>query len=172
MGRININSQVYTGHGVHVRATLQRTNSLHALNYPFFSRSYGVARGMVATNILNRAWERYYDPSWAPFNEYAYGLIGQICEVKSITSNGVAKVISEQGIRSIANLITTRSNAFSIWAVGQTIADVNRDGRYNAADGDEINSEILVHVVVERYENPTASGPNRIRYRTRFFQYY
>jgi hypothetical protein len=98
-------------------------------------------------------------------------MIGQICEVRNIADNlvsGGSKAAREARVRTLANLLTTRSNAFSIWVVGQAIADANKDGVYQVFAGDEILSEVIVHAVVERYEDST----NQVRFRIRNIHYY
>jgi len=178
-GRININCRVFASNEVQSASSAIRRPVLQALFYAWFNR-LDAQSSLISSNIQNCYWNDYngyYPPhSWHPFTN-VYLMIGQICEVRGVTSNataqtpGVTKELSERGIRAIANLITTRSNAFSIWAVGQSIADVNKNGRFDPSV-DEILAEVIVQAVVERYEDPLAPPANRVKFRTRYVHYY
>jgi len=177
-GRININSQVFTNNAIHNSATAYRRAVLQGLTYNRFAyrdTGYGGPTSLISSNIQNRLWnpDNLYIPpdSWLIASN-CYVMLGQLCEVRGMSSNIVVKEIAERGLRNVSNLITTRSSTFGIWAVGQTIVDVNKDGAYDTAVGDFIGAEVVIHAIVERYENLTSAATNQVRFRTRYYQFY
>lgn len=186
-GRININAEVHAYTNVddmvtvdypqHYAATVQRRNALRTLFQPPVVAALSTATGL-AHNVALRNWTNsmgvYTPPTyWAPFTN-CYAMIGQICEVRSLSDNFVSgnKAVRETRIRGIANLITNRSNTFSIWTVGQAIADANKDGAFNPDEGDRVCGEVVCHAVVERYEDPAATLANRVKFRIKYIHYY
>jgi len=170
-GRININSQIYISNKVHAVMSRQREIPLRALYYS----SFGASSGRVASNIQFRIWNTqnsYQPPAAWLLSPDCYVMIGQICEVQGVTTNAGVKAYRERFIPAIANLITTRSNTFSIWAVGQAIVDVDKDGSYDPVSGDRIAGEVVVHAIVERYEDPAATAANRVKFRVKYLHYY
>jgi hypothetical protein len=104
-----------------------------------------------------------------PTNVFAF--VGEVCEVSGLATNDLSnssKARWETPVRGIANLITPRSNVFTIWAVAQAIKDVNQNRTYEPTPTgpDFITGEAKVQAVVERYEE---SGV--VKLRIRYYRY-
>ncbi|MGD0650812.1 MAG: hypothetical protein ABSA97_06695 [Verrucomicrobiia bacterium] len=143
----------------------------------------------LASNIATRVLV----PAGGAPNPYAalpaYFTPGQICEVENMgyfsDSTGAAAIYDynpsktrrQQIIRRISNLITTRSNLFTIWAVAQSIKKVNTNPATAGVfvpGTDLITGEVRVQAIVERYEDPNflPTDPHRVKFRTLYYRYY
>ena len=104
-----------------------------------------------------------------------FDTIGELCEVPSLANGGSTEAAKEAIIRRIANLITVRSNTFTIWAIAQSIKEPpNATGQTIGTfqNGiDIITGEVKVQAIVERYEDASTSPPT-VRFRTRYFRYW
>ncbi|HUK84211.1 MAG TPA: hypothetical protein VLZ12_16460, partial [Verrucomicrobiae bacterium] len=136
----------------------------------------GTNLDVIATNIINRVF--------VPGSPYTanpvYLTPGEICEVQGLgyfsddTGAGAtyndnpSKARRQQLIRRISNLVTARSNTFTIWAIAQTIKDVNKNGTYEPTPTgpDFIAGEVKVQAIVERYEEG-----GQVKFRTKYFRY-
>jgi|GEM_PF-3126175 len=76
-------------------------------------------------------------------------LAGAIFEVASLTNNATTDAGAEHIARLIAPLVTARSRRFTVWSVGQTIIDVNRNGFYDIGI-DIISGESRLQTTIER----------------------
>jgi hypothetical protein len=144
------------------------------------------------TNLPTMVRNRFFTTNSIAFPTYHYDTNtlfltpGEICEVAGIDNglvkysfgidfNGPRKADKELIARKIANLITTRSNAFTIWAVAQGIKKVDPSSTPGIFLGgkDLITGEVKVQAVVERYEdtNLPVNDPNRVKFRTKYFRY-
>jgi hypothetical protein len=106
-------------------------------------------------------------------NKQAFDTIGEICEIQGLAdSTSLSEAAKEAAIRRIANLITVRSNTFTIWAIAQSIKDVNKNGLYEppTTGQDFISGEVRAQAIVERYEDTTVP-PTAIKFRTKYFRY-
>ena len=74
--------------------------------------------------------------------------------------------VREQLVRSLANLITVRSDRFTVWVIAQAIQDVNNNGVFDPGL-DVIAAETKVQAVVERYVEA-----GQVKFRTLYFRYY
>jgi hypothetical protein len=166
-GRININNKVHVCTDDTAAAALiqQRRTVLQALYYSTFNAT-------IANNIQTRTWNTLnaYQPpaSWDPlFTTNGCLLAGQVFEMKGIADAiNSKKVTREAPVRAIANNMTTRSNAFSIWVIAQSIVDADTDGVFDPST-DLIAGEVIANAVVERYE---VSGTPK--YRIRYLRFY
>jgi hypothetical protein len=59
----------------------------------------------------------------------------------------------------ICNLITTRSDQYSVQVVGQSVFDADHDGTVNLAAGDKVLSQARIERLVDRREL-TDDDPN------------
>jgi hypothetical protein len=195
-GRININQQfsgpanVLRPRVVPIVALIDNTSS-NLSTYFDYSGAAGTNVDAIASNIVNRVLVTNVvggTPTPSPYAALpAYFTPGQICEVGNMgyfsdTVSGTAgfnsnpsKIRRQQIIRRISNLITTRSNLFTIWAVGQSIKKVDKTQPGVFIPGtDIITGEVKVQAIVERYEDPTipVTDPAHVKFRTKYFRYY
>lgn len=87
---------------------------------------------------------------------YAGGFdsVGEICEIEGIADEGEK---SEEVIREIANLITTRGNVFSIYSIGQSLKQTPNGSLL-------VQGEQRLQSMVERFSyTDSASGEARVR---------
>ncbi len=153
-GRININNQIFHVGGVSTNASaMRRDTALRAL--------YQLAPFAAWANIQNRQVGSYKvptpPPNWYSFqdstrNPICYAMIGQICEVQGVATIGSTKADREAVIRGIANLITTRSDTFTVWVWGQSIWDINKNRTFEPGT-DQILSDARLQAVVQRSTN-------------------
>ncbi|MGD0016155.1 MAG: hypothetical protein ABSC38_01365 [Verrucomicrobiia bacterium] len=147
-GRVNINARVddlQGGSGAIRSAPLQAL-----LNVP--------ALVGLTNNILTNSWVATWRTSWTALTNAApmwtsfsnvYAFAGQICEVDQVANGGGTDAAREDQVRSVANLITTRSDTFTVWAWGQAIMDVNKDNLFTPGI-DLVVGEAKVQAVVQR----------------------
>jgi len=172
-GRININSFINPGLATAAPATARLVPLKALLN----SLSGIITPGATALQIYNIAGGYRTDTFGMkdPGTGYPiFDTIGEICEIPNLNIGGNQASI-EAVIRRIGNLITVRSNTFTIWVIAQSIADADKNGSYNPAPAgqDAITGEVRAQVVVERYEDLTLAptDPNRVKFRVRYFRY-
>jgi hypothetical protein len=85
----------------------------------------------------------------------AFNSPGEIVEIEGIADSGED---SEEMVRSISNLITTRSNVFGVYTVGQAVKQVN--GTL------QVTGEQRQHAILERYLDVAGL----VRFRTVYFR--
>jgi hypothetical protein len=97
-----------------------------------------------------------------------FDTIGEVCEIPSLAT-GANQAAKEAAIRRLANIITVRSQEFTIWVMAQSIKQPSTStiGRFNPTV-DIITGEVRAQAVVERYENPVGTAP---KIRVRYFRY-
>ncbi len=172
-GRMNINSLINPGLS---EPTAQRLAPLTAL---LNSLSGTITPGTLAGII-------YADAAASRFTGTdSYGMkqssgagifdsIGELCELSSlIPPAAVLQADKEATIRRIANLITVRSNTFTIWALAQSIKQPPSNpnpGTFNPLY-DVITGDVKAQAVVERYEKPPGVVGTTPEFRTRYFRY-
>ena len=152
IGRININA------GITNLATLSpRVLPLRSL----FTAALGVTALDPSTNIYNCV----FNPNLFMHSPPTYFLpgiinfVGQVCEVSGFTPSAATKELNERRIRSVADLLTVRSDTFTITALGQAV-DVNTN----------VMAEAKVQAVVQRYVDGTVAPP-AVKFRTLYFRY-
>ncbi|MCX7846720.1 MAG: hypothetical protein N2595_01615 [bacterium] len=82
---------------------------------------------------------------------------------KNITDVLDVRHMTAEIFADIANLITTRSDQFRVQIVAQAIEQPGGSGRFNAAAGDRITSEVRRDVIVDR-SNLTDDDPRDLRF--------
>jgi len=150
-GRVNINggSEPFALERIHpLMAVLKgcRDDSTNAA-----SRVGGAKAQAIARNIRDRTLAT----GAAEGKEYGYGAgfdsVGEIVEIRGVADEGEK---SEELFRDISNLITTRGNVFSVYAIGQALIQT--------PSGElKINAEERTRTIVERYFD-AASGATRL----------
>jgi hypothetical protein len=144
------------------------------------------------TNAMNIAWshdtnltqairDQYFATSTTPYRLSPLFLTpGEVCEVKGIDNalvlwgtapnrSGPRKADKELIMRKISNLITTRSNVFTVWAIGQAIIDVDKNGQYDPGT-DVISGEVRVQAIVARFVDTSGLTP-KVTFRTLYYRY-
>jgi hypothetical protein len=164
-GRININSFIYSG------APALATPRLVPLKALLNSLSGVITPATVAANIYaDSRTDLYGMPQGSPG---VFDTIGEVCQISSLTGGGTTEADKEQAIRRIGNLITVRSNTFTIWALAQSIKQPPTNpnpGTYNPTY-DVITGDVKAQAVVERYESTPGTPGGAVKYRMRYFRY-
>jgi hypothetical protein len=109
----------------------------------------------------------------------AFVSIGELCEVTGMVDTNLNdKLLRETAVRTAINNVTTRSDTFTVWAIAQSISDLNRNGNFDSGL-DIVTGETKVQSIVERYENTSFPAmtngvphPGRIRFRVLYYRYY
>jgi hypothetical protein len=103
-----------------------------------------------------------------------FDTIGEICEAPGVADNAALfQADREKVVRRIANLITVRSSAFTIWVMAQSIKQPPTTpaiGTYTPGV-DLITGEVRAQAVVERYESNPGNVTSVPKFRTRYFRY-
>jgi hypothetical protein len=169
-GRININSFINPDPTPAVRAPVTpRLVPLEALLNTVISPPLTVAGHIYEDDTTIRTDTYGMKDS---FGNGIFDTIGELCEVPSLANSATTEAGKEAVIRRIANLITVRSNTFTIWVIAQSIKEPNVGalqtfGTFQPTV-DLITGEVRAQAVVERYENPIGTGPF---FRTKYFRY-
>ena len=159
-GKVNINAKIFPTDTNF--APPARTLPLQALfqnMYRGASQVSAATAQTIASNVLNRV-----PASGGTLSGSSYAYPGQICEVAGVADTGANEWEKEALVRNLGSLITTRSNAFSVWGVAQTIKKVPKNltgsgalpGEFQA--GDVVTGERRFRAVVERYVWPGVDG--------------
>ena len=85
---------------------------------------------------------------------------GEICDVPQVAAL-LAPVNHTRNdlVRQMVGELTTQSNVFSVWAVGQVIQKIPGNNQYGIFEsGDQVLGEVRLHLIVERYLDPGADG--------------
>jgi hypothetical protein len=177
VGRININSAI-TNSDVKMFVLPGRTNALNALLTNSLAGTV-YNQGSAVANIYSYGYAPASRDAQLPvtfpnFSPYAYTMVGEVVNTVGVSDSLPAdafhtKSTRETPARGIANLITTRSDTFTIWCIAQTIKDVNKNGQYDPppAGNDFITGEVKVQAIVQRYEDP----PGTVKFRTLYYRY-
>jgi hypothetical protein len=128
-GRINLNNQFANAA---VSASVPaRTGPLAALLY---NTSTGINANvdLIASNIANRVFVTNSPYASLP----VYLTPGQVCEVSGLgyysdVTWHPSSADREQAVRRLGNLITTRSDVFTIWIIAEYVRDLNKDGTFD-----------------------------------------
>ncbi|MGD1020538.1 MAG: hypothetical protein ABSA12_14590 [Verrucomicrobiia bacterium] len=162
-GRININSLVNAGAP---EPTATRLVPLKAL--------------LNSLGLAGKASDVYQDGTSVRADTYGmkqtsgagvFDTIGEICEIPSLAA-GANQAANEAAIRRIANLITVRSNTFTIWVLAQSIKQPpgSTIGTYNP-NLDVITGDVKAQAVVERYEKTPGVAGATPSFRLRYLRY-
>jgi hypothetical protein len=161
LGRLNLNQSIANRvAGVPAPRTIPPLALFNGMNFRIIASNEWQT---LAQNVANRTMVGGYTPPIPG----VYNFVGEICEVDQLANTAVGSDVKsnrEARVAAIANLVTVRSNTFTIWAVGQAIQDVNGNGVFDA--GDLIVAEAKAQAVVERYEEA-----GKVKFRTLYFRY-
>jgi hypothetical protein len=178
VGRMNLNQWISTDNSISIfppRLTPLvglLTNSL--LSDPNFGT-------ITAMSSINRQPPLlFYTPGF-PFSVNAFTWVGQVCEVQGLVDQApssygsIFKAVRETPARGIANLVTTRSDMFTVWAIAQSAKKIDTTNPTVFISGtDVITGEAKVQAIVQRYEDPSYPliDPRRVKFRTLYYRYW
>ena len=105
----------------------------------------------------------------------AFDTIGEICEISSLANGQATQAGMEATIRRIANLITVRSNTFTIWVLAQSIEPPpdqpsGHSIRHLRARTRSL-AKLRAQAVVEQYKTTPGTPNSPVKYRLRYFRY-
>ncbi len=172
-GRMNINALIQNENvAAGLSAFPERLVPFYALLTNNWSGNVGYSQSNATDNIYNYQYansppSQMFSPR--PFKLNAsevYCMAGQVCEAKGVYVNAGQKAPSETATRGIVGIITPRSDVFTVWAIAQSIIDVNKNGVYDPGT-DIITGESKVQAIVQRYEDP----PGTVKFRTLYYRY-
>lgn len=180
-GKINLNGSIYPNAGSF--APSPRWQPLQAvfqnMSAPTTVAAGAVSPSTVVHNILKHqlstALPSALGIDFGAAAEYDYP--GEVCEIAGVADAGTTDWDKEQIVRYVASNLTTKSNVFSVWGVGQTIkknsANNNpaNQGLFEtraggAAADDIITGEKRFEAMVERYVwpgNDAIAGQGHVR---------
>ncbi len=148
MGKINPNASLTPA------SSAERWKPLQALvencDYPGTSG----APSSLVNNILN------YSFAGIDFGAQGrYDYVGELCEVQGFADQGGTDWNREGLIRNLANLLTTKSNSFTVWGIAQVVRKSGKNTGYGAFEaGDRIVGEKRFQALVERSVWPGVDG--------------
>jgi hypothetical protein len=162
-GRINMNAQAQPfGNSNTVAVPMERLYPLKALFEGVINTASGgtlsatnaetIARNIYSHTLATGANSgKYYG------NTNAYDSQGEIVEVKGVADGGEE---SEEIVRGIANLMSSRGSVFCLYSIGQALKQTP-DGRLI------VNGEQRLQSIVERFVDPS---DNTVKFRTVYFR--
>jgi hypothetical protein len=166
-GRININSIINNP------VLVPPANRMVPLKALFSSLTAAGLPSTVPADVYNdvRPLPDPYGMSRGGVNGI-YDTVGEVCEIQSLIGSSSTQKDKEATIRRIANLITVRSNTFTIWAVAQSIKQPTGStfGTFTPSK-DLITGEVKVQAIVERYED-NSTFPATVKFRTKYLRYF
>jgi Tfp pilus assembly protein PilX len=180
VGRININQTIHAvsppGRAGPMGALL--TNSVQqpvSTTYNVVTATNNIYNYDLNTTLYRTYTASQLGPNFCPS---AYTMAGEIANTATLTappSGGILnKAVTETPIRDIANLVTPRSNTFTIWCLAQSIKKVDKSNPTTFLPAiDVVTGEAKVQAIVERTVVNDASGnPTQVKFRTLYYRYY
>ncbi|MGD0059350.1 MAG: hypothetical protein ABSD58_08025 [Verrucomicrobiia bacterium] len=110
----------------------------------------------------------------------AYTMVGEVANTQDLSNFGTTpstpKSVLETPVRDIANIITTRSNTFTIWCLAQAVKKVDKTvanlGSFTTGV-DVVTGEAKLQAIVERtVVNDALGNPTQVKFRTLYYRYY
>ncbi|XHR28465.1 MAG: hypothetical protein ACFUZC_21430 [Chthoniobacteraceae bacterium] len=111
----------------------------------------------LATNIYNRTLSTTLFPGKQYGYQYGYDSPGEVVEISGIADTGEK---SEELVRQISNLVTTRGNVFSVYSIGQAVKQ-KQNGKL------VVTGEQRLQAMIERYLDATT---NQVRFTPVYFR--
>ena len=161
IGRLNINS-ILTNSGP-VATLLERGLPLNALLTNNVPAAINYIQANAVKNIYLYAVSpgtSVNPPPTANFSPYSYTMVGEVANTQGLSNTTPGKKRDrETPVRGIANIITTRSDTFTIWAIAQASSGLNTRP-----------AEVKVQAIVQRSVDYTATPP-QVSFRTLYYRY-
>jgi hypothetical protein len=168
-GKINVNA------GIFFNSTAAPITSLRSAPIRgLFLNSYRPNVTTVGSTLVNAAtttalYNNIANYLNAKVGHQYFDYAGEICQVPGISDTGSSEWEREALVRQVGSLITTRSNAFSVWGVAQTVKKhpLNNNpaklGVYETRSGgaaadDLIAGEKRFRAIIQRYVWPGVDG--------------
>lgn len=121
-GRVNVNSHVEPFDQMQrktaLTAVLKGTTSLVGNADDVAANIYNRTLAPTKNGSFGKVYGYPWKPSPAPTDSNAYDTAGEICEIKGVADGGEK---SENLLREIMGLITSRGGVFSIYSIGQSL---------------------------------------------------
>jgi hypothetical protein len=170
-GRMNINAAINSVVNPSGGSFVLRLAPLYAL------LGGSIPYTVVAPNIYN--FSVHNTPAVTSFVQpslfKAFTTEGQVCEVVGLAdSSGQPKATREAPAQAIVNIVTPRSNTFTIWCLAQAVKKVDlTPGRLQTftPGTDVVTGEAKVQAIVERTVD-NSSGTPTVKFRTLYYRYY
>lgn len=154
LGKINVNAKIEPDFGVSRWQPLQA--AFQSMKASTTVSPGASAPSEVVQNILSHTLAAGGNDFGA---QGAFDYVGELCEIAGVADTGATDWEKESLIRNLANILTTRSNTFTIWGVAQTIQKKNGNTDYGVFEtGDTITGEKRFQAVVERHVWPGRDG--------------
>ncbi|HVM62276.1 MAG TPA: hypothetical protein VMV72_15565 [Verrucomicrobiae bacterium] len=173
-GRMNINSQINTAAGI--PSTYQRLGPLEAL---FGSTSTTEPQDIYNYNVHNTPVPT--TAKFAPSSLRVFTTDGQVCEVSGLADAGyvggygsAAKATRELAAQQVLNIVTTKSDTFTIWCIAQSVKKVDKTSAnlaYFTPGVDVVTGEAKVQAIVERTVDYSTATP-QVKFHTLYYRYY
>jgi len=146
-GRVNLNSKAEP---FGMARTLPLTAVLRSCTYDATDTTQKLDLDTAQT-IANNIYNRTLATGTTPGKEYGYQLgydsPGEVVEMSGVADKGEK---SEELVRQIANLVTTRGNVFSVYTVGQAM-------KQTPSGNLKVTGEQRLQAMIERYVDPTTN---------------
>lgn len=154
LGKVNVNARIEPSFGVSRWQPLQAV--FENMKPATTVGAGGPASSAIVDNILNHTLAAGGHDFGA---QGSYDYTGEICEIAGVADSGATDWDKEMLIRNLANILTTRSNTFSVWGVAQTIKKKQGNTNYGTYQaGDTITGEKRFQAIIERYVWPGLDG--------------
>jgi hypothetical protein len=166
-GRMNINAAINNVPSPSGGSLPQRVAPLVALLGNSSSMS-------AANNIYTYTVHNTHNPISFVRLFNAFTTAGQVCEVEGLADGPGNKATREAPAQEILNLVTPRSNTFTIWCLAQSVKKVDKTFAnlpYFTPGVDVVTGEAKVQAIVERTVD-SSSGTPQVKFRTLYYRYY
>ncbi len=165
-GRMNVNTPIYNANTAVGGSTLpDRVAPLEAL----LSGNPSVANNIYDYSVHNTPNVATFVPAGDKF----FTTAGQVCEVTGLADGPGQKSVREAPAQAIVNLVTPRSNTFTIWCLAQSVKKVDKTVAnlgYFTPGADVVTGEAKVQAIVERTVD-ISSGTPQVKFRTLYYRY-
>ena len=144
-----------TLYGLHVNQTFDESTTNNPSAWPYKDVS-------GTTTVLDAAGSATLAQAIASYisTNGPLRMPSEICNIPAVASlRAPVNPTRNDLVRQMVGELTTQSNVFSVWTVGQVVQKVPGNANYGEFEsGDQVLSESRLHFIVERYLDPGADG--------------